>query len=307
MDGYQAVPPERVDGSARPDRDGARSIPVDRTAVLVTVRRAGEVTAVDVLLGLGGGAATLAWRASAPLRWASGIALAAASAAVPSSVTVALADRGRRVRGTLDQLAQSVLLLVVPQVVRYVLATLDVAGLVRDYVDLDRIIAGLDVAAVVDRLDLDALIARVDLEAVLRRVDLNALVGRVDLDGVLSQVDLDAVVGRLDLDGVVARVDLDAVVGRLDLDAIAARIDLDRLIERVDVQAVLAGIDLAGIAEEVIAAVDLPEIIRQSSGAVSSEAVRGVRSGGMQADDAVARFVDRLLRRGAGPAGSIEP
>jgi hypothetical protein len=158
MDNYQAAPVGRADGKLRPDRDGARSVPVDRNAVLVTVRRAGQVSTVDVLLGLGAGAATLAWRASAPVRWASGIALSAASAAVPNSVTVTLADRGRRVRGTLDQLAQSLLLLVVPQVVRYVLATLDIAALVRDYVDLDRIIAGIDVAAVVDRLDLDALI-----------------------------------------------------------------------------------------------------------------------------------------------------
>ena len=42
-----------------------------------------------------------------------------------------------------------------------------------------------------------------------------------------------------------------------------------------------------------------PGILRQSSGAVSSQAARVVRTEGMHADDSVARFVDRMLRRSA--------
>ncbi len=269
-----------AEGPPRPERDGGRSVPVGHAAVLVTTRRAEQVSAGDVLLGLGAGAATLAWRASAPVRWVSGIALAAASAAVPSSVTAALADRGRQVRGGIEVLTREVLLLVVPPVIRSVLATLDLTELVREHVDLDRVAAGLDVAAVIDRVDLDAVVSRVDLEAAVDRVD---------------------------LDAVVRKVDLDAVVSRVDLDAVAGRLDLDPLVAKVNVQAVLDRVDLVRIAEEVITAIDLPEILRQSSGAVASEAVRGVRSGGMQADDAVTRFVDRLLRRGAGPTGSATP
>jgi hypothetical protein len=49
--------------------------------------------------------------------------------------------------------------------------------------------------------------------------------------------------------------------------------------------------------DQVIDAIDLPEILRESTGSVASEAVRGVRADGVQADEAVARFVDRLLRR----------
>jgi hypothetical protein len=37
--------------------------------------------------------------------------------------------------------------------------------------------------------------------------------------------------------------------------------------------------------------------VRDSSGALSSDAVRTVRAEGMQADDVVAGFVDRVLRR----------
>jgi hypothetical protein len=65
------------------------------------------------------------------------------------------------------------------------------------------------------------------------------------------------------------------------------------------VNAVLARIDLVGIAEEVIDAVDLPEIIRESTGSMASETVRGARMQGIHADEAVGRAVDRiLLRRG---------
>ena len=56
-------------------------------------------------------------------------------------------------------------------------------------------------------------------------------------------------------------------------------------------------VDMAGIARQVIDAIDLPGILRQSTGAVSSQAARVVRTEGMHADESVARFVDRLLRR----------
>jgi len=65
----------------------------------------------------------------------------------------------------------------------------------------------------------------------------------------------------------------------------------------VDVEAVLARLDLAGIARQVIDAIDLPGILRQSTGAVSSQAARVVRTEGMHADESVARFMDRVLRR----------
>jgi hypothetical protein len=106
---------------------------------------------------------------------------------------------------------------------------------------------------------------------------------------VLDRVDLTAVVlERVDLDAV-----LDAVLDRIDLTAVVLeRVDLDAL-----VQAVLARIDLVALAEEVIDAVDLPEIIRESTGSMASETVRGARMQGIAADEAVGRAVDRLLLR----------
>ncbi|MFL6002130.1 MAG: hypothetical protein ACJ72P_04905 [Nocardioides sp.] len=75
---------------------------------------------------------------------------------------------------------------------------------------------------------------------------------------------------------------------------------VDELLRRIDLDAVIARVDLTKLADEVIASVDLPEIIRESTGAVSSEAVREVRMRGISGDEAVGRAIARLRpgRRG---------
>jgi hypothetical protein len=221
----------------------------------------------------------------------------------------------------------------VPEVTRAVLARLDVPGLVREFVDVDRVAAMLDVDAVVarvdldaiideididrvlDRVDLDAVIARVDLDAiidkvdidrVLDRVDLDAVIARVDLDAIIDKVDIDRVLDRVDLDAVVARVDLDAVVARVDLDGAVDRVDLDRAVDRVDVDRVISRTDLAGLARYVVQEIDLPGLLRASTGSVTNEMVRSVRDQGVDADRAVERIVDRLLRRQGRRIGTVE-
>jgi hypothetical protein len=117
-------------------------------------------------------------------------------------------------------------------------------------------------------------------DAALRR--LQVLVPRV-VDAVLDQIDLtELVVRRVDLDRVTRHLDIDGIVARVDVDGVAARLDL------------------IGLAERVVDGIDLPRIIRESSGSVASEGIRGVRMQSIEADQAVARFVDRLLlRRGS--------
>ena len=102
---------------------------------------------------------------------------------------------------------------------------------------------------------------------------------------------------HVDLDALAADIDVDAVIARADVDAVVARTDLDAVVARVDVEAVLDRLDLAGIARQVIDAIDLPGILRQSTGAVSSQAARVVRTEGMNADESVARFIDKVLPR----------
>ena len=122
--------------------------------------------------------------------------------------------------------------------------------------------------------------APVLVEAGVERIDLTRLVR--------EHVDLDALVASVDLDAAVARVDLDAIAATLDVDAVVARADLDRVIARIDI---------VRIVEEVLDAIDLPAIIRDSTGSMASETVRGVRMTGVSADDALSRVVDRALFR----------
>jgi hypothetical protein len=148
---------------------------------------------------------------------------------------------------------------------------------------LDEVLRRADLTDVVLRyLDLDRAVSAVDLDAAAARLDVSAVIDRVDLTSVvLEQVDLDALITA-----VLDRVDLTAVVLR--------RVDLDALIT-----AVLDHVDLIPLAEEVIEGVNLPEIIRESTGTMASDTVQGVRMQGIVADEAVGRVVDRLLLRRA--------
>jgi hypothetical protein len=159
------------------------------------------------------------------------------------------------------------------------------------------------VVALVSRIDLATLVREhVDLEGVLLEVDIDAVAGRLDVDAVAGRLDVDAVLQRLDLNEIVRQgVDINSLVGTVDLDAAVARLDVEAVIERVDI---------VGLARAVLAEIDLPEIIRESTGAMASDTVRGVRMQTMSADDAVGRVVDRLrLRRTrpVAPAPSPQP
>ena len=159
-----------------------------------------------------------------------------------------------------------------------------------------------------------ALVGRSDRELLVRRAEalldawtpvvVAAVVERIDLTRLVEEhVDLDAVVSTVDLDAAVRRVDLDAVVDRIDLDAVAAKLDVDAVIERADLDAVIARIDLIAIVDEVLEEIDLPAIIRDSTGSMASETVRGARMTSISADEAISRAVDRaLFRRRRPPA-----
>jgi len=168
---------------------------------------------------------------------------------------------------------------------------------------LDRLVP-LVAVAVLRRLDLAQLVED--------HVDVERIVQQVDLDEVAQRLDVDAVAGRLDLDAVVARVDLDAIARRLDLNGLMETVDLDAVAARLDVDAVIDRVDLIELARTVVAGIDLPEIIRDSTGAVASDTMREVRMQGISGDDAVARVVDRLLLRhhrrdGGRPASGTLP
>jgi hypothetical protein len=181
-----------------------------------------------------------------------------------------LAERGRRARlkpdGELEQLVAAV----VPAVVEEVLNTLDLNAIVRQ------------------RVDLDGLVLSVDLDAIIERVDIDAVVRRVEVDAIIDRIDIDTIAGSLDIDAIADRIDLDRIVDRLDIDSIVARVDIDAVIDRVD---------LVGLAEQIIDGIDLPELIRESTGSMSSEVVRDVRLQSIEADERLAHIIDRMFRR----------
>lgn len=157
----------------------------------------------------------------------------------------------------------------------------------------------------------DAVLDQLDLTwAVAERVDLDALVSRVDLDAVAERIDVDRVIARVDLDKVAAGIDVDAVVARVDLDRIVSRIDVNEVAAKIDLQAVIDRIDVAGIAAGVIDELDIAGLIRESTEAVTTESVRGIRVQSANADRYIERVAAKVLRRGAEtpePTGDEHP
>ena len=191
----------------------------------------------------------------------------------------ALANRGRAVVTSTSGDLERMIAVIVPVVVREVLDTLDLNVVILERVDLDGLVAKVDIAEIIDRVDVDAVVRQVDIDAIVQRIDLDAVMRRVDIDAIAQRVDLDAIANRIDVDRIVARIDVDAIVAGVDLNAI-----VDRL-------------DVVGLAEEVINEIDLPEIVRDSTGSMASQVVRDARMQSIDADEAVSRLADRLFRR----------
>jgi hypothetical protein len=126
------------------------------------------------------------------------------------------------------------------------------------------------------------------------RVAMTALGEKAVAVGVVQLRALVSTVGSQVVALVLDEIDLTALVReRVDVDAIAAEIDID---------AIIARIDLIGLANQIIDGVNLPAIIRESTNSVTAEVMTEVRSQGQRADDVVAGFVDRMLRRHQAPS-----
>jgi hypothetical protein len=126
---------------------------------------------------------------------------------------------------------------------------------------------------------------------------MDAIARRIDVDSIVDKIDVDAIVRRVDVEAIVAQVDIDAIARRIDVDAIVGKLDIDAIVDRVDIDAIVRRLDLVSLAEEIVNGIDLPEIIRESTGSMASEVVRDVRMQSIDADVAIARIVDRLIRR----------
>lgn len=114
---------------------------------------------------------------------------------------------------------------------------------------------------------------------------------------------VDAVIERIDLTGIVLdRVDLNRIVTRaldgLDLTQLVIdRVDVDAIVAEADIDAVIDRVPIIPLANYVIDEIDLPQIIRDSTGGIATDAMGAVRVQGMGADQLVGRLADRVLLR----------
>jgi len=113
----------------------------------------------------------------------------------------------------------------------------------------------------------DAIISRIDLtDIVVRQVDLQSIILRA-----LDEIDITQIV--------IDRVDVDEIVGKTDLDAVIDRIPMLQ------------------IADYIIEEIDLPQIIRESTGGVALDAFTTTRVSAIRADEIISTMVDTVLLR----------
>jgi hypothetical protein len=89
--------------------------------------------------------------------------------------------------------------------------------------------------------------------------------------------------------------------------AVLDRVDINQVVARADIDAVIDRVDIAGVVRQALDEIDLPEIIRESSGSLASESVVGMRMQGIAADERVNRIVDKILLRRAGRQSAPSP
>jgi hypothetical protein len=106
-----------------------------------------------------------------------------------------------------------------------------------------------------------------------------------------------AIVERLDLAAIIAAVPINTIMEQIDVNAIVERVDVDAIVSRVDVNAIMTRVDIAPMATEVLDAVDIGAIVRESTGSVTGDMVDSARIQSMQLDVVVNRIVDTILLR----------
>ena len=91
---------------------------------------------------------------------------------------------------------------------------------------------------------------------------------------------------------------VNAVIGRMNLtEVVLDRVDIDAIIERADMDAIIDRLPLIDLANYIIDEIDLPQIIRQSTGGIATDAMNTTRMQAIEADDLTQRIVDKLMLR----------
>lgn len=117
---------------------------------------------------------------------------------------------------------------------------------------------------------------------------------------------VDAIVSRMNLtELVVTKVDLRTVVetalDQIDLtEIVVQRVDVNRIVGLADIEDVIDRVPMIQIADYIIEEIDLPQIIRESTGGVAMDAFTSTRLTAARSDEFISKVVDALLLRRKG-------
>ncbi len=135
----------------------------------------------------------------------------------------------------------------------------------------------------------------------LTEATMRSVVGSV-LDKTVPAI-AEAIISRIDLTDIVVRqVDLQSIILRaldeIDITQIVIdRVDVDEIVGKADLDAVIDRIPMLQIADYIIEEIDLPQIIRESTGGVALDAFTTTRVSAIRADEIISTMVDTVLLR----------
>lgn len=89
-----------------------------------------------------------------------------------------------------------------------------------------------------------------------------------------------------------------AVVSRIDINEIVKdHVDVDEIVAQADITPILDRIPMAEIADYVIEEIDLPSLVRESTGGVADGLLGTLRFQAIQTDNFISEIVDRIFFR----------
>lgn len=99
------------------------------------------------------------------------------------------------------------------------------------------------------------------------------------------------------LDAVVP-IAVNAVVSRIDINEIVKEhVDVNEIVAQADITPILDRVPMTEIADYVIEEIDLPSLVRESTGGVADGLLGTLRFQAIQTDNFVSQIVDRILFR----------
>lgn len=122
------------------------------------------------------------------------------------------------------------------------------------------------------------------------------LIGAVN--SVIEQTVVAGVTAALDR---VVPIAVNSVVDRMDLTQIVLdRVDIDAIVARANMNEIINRVPMIDIAHYIIDEIDLPKIIRESTGGIAADAVNAARMQSLSLDEFINKIADSVMFRRKG-------